>query len=100
VADLLRLGSDTHSSVMFGVFFGIGAFFFAVSDLPLESLDPRLTIGVRQVVRAKAPPLAFMSIFGTIVLDVMCSYAPLFPFKYYTVATQVPTSSIACTTQF
>ena len=44
---------QNRSSVVFGVFLGVGAFFFAF-------------------LRAYAPPLMIMSIFGTIGLDIFC----------------------------
>lgn len=56
---------DTRSSIVFGVFLGVGAFFFAF-------------------LRAYAPPLMIMSIFGTIGLDIFCTFGPLFPFGQYT----------------
>lgn len=33
------------------------------------------------------PKLLILSIFGSIVLDIMCSYGPLFPVQQYTLAT-------------
>ncbi|KAG9080501.1 hypothetical protein FRC06_006502 [Ceratobasidium sp. 370] len=57
---------DTRSTVVFGVFLGIGAFVLAL-------------------LRVKSPKLVLASIFGTIFLDVICSYGPLFPFAEYLV---------------
>ncbi|GAA5877972.1 hypothetical protein JCM3774_004770 [Rhodotorula dairenensis] len=59
---------DWRSTVVFGVFLGTGAFFFGL-------------------LRAKRPKLMLLAIFGTIVLDVMTAYGPLFPIKQYTLAT-------------
>ncbi|THH16060.1 hypothetical protein EW146_g4511 [Bondarzewia mesenterica] len=56
---------DARSSVVFGVFLGFGSFVFAL-------------------LRAYAPSLMFMSIFGTIGLDIFCTFGPLFPFAQYT----------------
>lgn len=67
---------DIRSSVVFGVFLFFGAFFFGY-------------------VRAYAPKLTMLSIFGTISLDIICSYGPLFPFAEYTILTSLLTS-IAC----
>ncbi|CAE6435306.1 unnamed protein product [Rhizoctonia solani] len=55
---------DARSTVVFGVFLGIGAFVLAL-------------------MRIKSPKLTLMSIFGTIFLDVICSYGPLFPSGQY-----------------
>ncbi|EUC64408.1 fusaric acid resistance-like protein [Rhizoctonia solani AG-3 Rhs1AP] len=55
---------DTRSTVVFGVFLGIGAFALAL-------------------MRIKSPKLTLASIFGTIFLDVICSYGPLFPSGQY-----------------
>ncbi|CAE6412674.1 unnamed protein product [Rhizoctonia solani] len=55
---------DTRSTVVFGVFLGIGAFVLAL-------------------MRIKSPKLTLASIFGTIFLDVLCSYGPLFPSGQY-----------------
>ncbi|KAJ1304398.1 hypothetical protein OPQ81_005547 [Rhizoctonia solani] len=55
---------DTRSTVVFGVFLGIGAFVLAL-------------------MRVKSPKLTLASIFGTIFLDVICSYGPLFPSAQY-----------------
>ncbi|GEM12833.1 fusaric acid resistance-like protein [Rhodotorula toruloides] len=66
---------DARSTVVFGVFLGVGTFFFGL-------------------IRAAAPKLMLLAIFGTIVVDVMCSYGPLFPVNQYTLATTflVPTA--------
>ncbi|CAE6431790.1 unnamed protein product [Rhizoctonia solani] len=55
---------DTRSTVVFGVFLGIGVFALAL-------------------MRVKSPKLTLASIFGTIFLDVICSYGPLFPSGQY-----------------
>ncbi|CAE6480532.1 unnamed protein product, partial [Rhizoctonia solani] len=55
---------DTRSTVVFGLFLGIGAFVLAL-------------------MRVKSPKLTLASIFGTIFLDVICSYGPLFPAAQY-----------------
>lgn len=66
-ADIFRgVFLDTRSSVVFGCFLGVGTFFFAF-------------------IRAYAPKLTLMSVFGTIALDIFCSYGPLFPFAQYTI---------------
>ncbi|KZT59231.1 hypothetical protein CALCODRAFT_450301 [Calocera cornea HHB12733] len=59
---------DPAASTVFGVFFFVGTFGFAL-------------------IRAYAPRLTLLAIFGTIVLDVMCSYGPLFPSAQYMLAT-------------
>ncbi|KWU42289.1 hypothetical protein RHOSPDRAFT_36164 [Rhodotorula sp. JG-1b] len=59
---------DWRSTLVFGVFLGTGAFAFGL-------------------MRAKRPKLMLLAIFGTIVLDVMTAYGPLFPIKQYTLAT-------------
>lgn len=59
---------DTKSSAVFGVFFVIGCYFFAV-------------------VQVKAPKLKLFALFGTIVLTIMAMYGPLFPAPRYTLAT-------------
>ncbi|GAA5980157.1 hypothetical protein JCM11641_006931 [Rhodosporidiobolus odoratus] len=67
---------DARSTVVFGVFFWIGL--FALGFL-----------------RAKGPQATFLlAIFGSIVMDVMCSYGPLFPIAQYTLATTflIPTA--------
>ncbi|PBK89280.1 hypothetical protein ARMGADRAFT_1167595 [Armillaria gallica] len=58
---------DPRSSAVFGAFFFIGTFFLST-------------------VVAYRPKLALFSIFGTIVLDVMCVYGPTFPVPQYTLA--------------
>ncbi|KAF5353705.1 hypothetical protein D9758_008696 [Tetrapyrgos nigripes] len=55
---------DTRSSVMFGAFLGVGVFFFGL-------------------IRAYAPKLTILSIFGTIAVDIFCSIGPLFPAPQY-----------------
>ncbi|KAI0002456.1 hypothetical protein BJV74DRAFT_815934 [Russula compacta] len=55
---------DIRSSAVFGVFFGVGTFLFAI-------------------IRAYYKSLIFMSIFGTIAMDVLCAIGPLFPFTQY-----------------
>ncbi|PCH37055.1 hypothetical protein WOLCODRAFT_140699 [Wolfiporia cocos MD-104 SS10] len=67
---------DTHSTVLFGVFLGVGAFLFAL-------------------MRAYAPRLIIMSVFGTIALDILCSYGPLFPIPQYTLLNSILTP-LAC----
>ncbi|GAA5916520.1 hypothetical protein JCM6882_003571 [Rhodosporidiobolus microsporus] len=59
---------DARATVVFGVFMGVGLFLLGL-------------------MRAKAPKLMLVSIFASIVVDVMCSYGPLFPFAQYTLAT-------------
>ncbi|KAJ7679684.1 hypothetical protein B0H17DRAFT_1077726 [Mycena rosella] len=58
---------DTRSSAVYGAMFFIGT--FAMGAL-----------------RAKAPRLALLGIFGTIVMDVFCSTGPLLPTAQYTIA--------------
>ncbi|SCZ97335.1 BZ3500_MvSof-1268-A1-R1_Chr4-2g07145 [Microbotryum saponariae] len=58
---------DWRSTLVIGVFFVIGSF----------------ALGL---MRANAPKLMVASIFGTIVMDVMLSYGPLFPSANYTLA--------------
>ncbi|THH31626.1 hypothetical protein EUX98_g2549 [Antrodiella citrinella] len=55
---------DTKSSAVFGVFLALGCFFFAMC-------------------RAYNPRLLIFSIFGTVTLDILCSFGPLFPFGQY-----------------
>ncbi|KAF7303825.1 hypothetical protein MIND_00612300 [Mycena indigotica] len=57
---------EVRASVIYGVFLAIGAFIFGA-------------------IRAYAPKLLFMSIFGTIAIDIFCSVGPLFPTKRYTI---------------
>ncbi|KAF4566563.1 hypothetical protein EYR36_011994 [Pleurotus pulmonarius] len=66
---------DARSSAIYGAFIFIGAFFLGA-------------------LRGFVPNLALVSIFGLIVLDVMCSYGPLFYTSQYTIAKQflLPTS--------
>ncbi|KAF8638679.1 hypothetical protein AX17_002024 [Amanita inopinata Kibby_2008] len=58
---------DPRSSAVYGAFFFIGT--YALGAL-----------------RAFIPKLTLLSIFGTIVLNIMCSYGPLFPTARYTLA--------------
>ncbi|KAI8970891.1 hypothetical protein BD414DRAFT_501521 [Trametes punicea] len=67
---------DTRSTVVFGVFLGFGCFLFSF-------------------IRAYAPKLTVMSVFGTIALDIFCSFGPLFPFAQYTLLNSLLTS-VAC----
>ncbi|KAI0777718.1 hypothetical protein BD413DRAFT_519071 [Trametes elegans] len=67
---------DTRSTVVFGVFLGFGCFLFAL-------------------IRAYAPKLIIMSVFGTIAIDIFCSFGPLFPFTQYTLLNSLLTS-VAC----
>ncbi|KAI0339296.1 hypothetical protein BDW22DRAFT_1409168 [Trametopsis cervina] len=67
---------DTRSSIIYGVFLGVGIFIFAF-------------------IRAYAPKLTLMSVFGTIAIDIYCSYGPLFPFAQYTLLNSLLTS-VAC----
>lgn len=59
---------DPKSSAVFGVFLCTGAYFAAVMQV-------------------KLPKLKIAAIFFCIVLDVLCTYGPLFPFQQYTLAT-------------
>jgi hypothetical protein len=63
---------------VYGCFLGLGAFVFGV-------------------IRAYAPKLLFMSIFGTIALDIFCSIGPLFPDERYTILNSL-LISISCYT--
>jgi preprotein translocase subunit SecG len=56
---------DAKSTTVFGVFFLVGVWF----------------IGVMQI---KFPKLKVGTIFLLVILDIMCSYGPLFPFAQYT----------------
>ncbi|KAL7424784.1 hypothetical protein Q5752_000468 [Cryptotrichosporon argae] len=56
---------DPASSAVFGVFIFFGGYFFGWA-------------------RATKPKLIMFALFGTIGLDVMCTYGPLFPTKQYT----------------
>ncbi|KAI0371992.1 hypothetical protein BV20DRAFT_940807 [Pilatotrama ljubarskyi] len=67
---------DTRSTVVFGVFLGFGCFMFAM-------------------IRAYAPKLTIMSVFGTIAIDIFCSFGPLFPFAQYTLLNSLLVS-VAC----
>ncbi|GAA5900035.1 uncharacterized protein JCM6883_006070 [Sporobolomyces salmoneus] len=58
---------DPRSSSVFGVFLAVGTF-------------------VLGLLRAHRPKLALLAIFGAIVIDVMCTYGPLFPINQYTLA--------------
>ncbi|GAA5871160.1 hypothetical protein JCM8547_001473 [Rhodosporidiobolus lusitaniae] len=66
---------DARSTVVFGVFLWIGLF----------------ALGL---LRAASPKAMLIAIFASIVMDVMCSYGPLFPFSQYTLATTflIPTA--------
>ncbi|WVQ97371.1 hypothetical protein IAU59_004483 [Kwoniella sp. CBS 9459] len=61
---------DPRSSTVYGVFFFVGCYFLGF----LRATRPRLTLGC---------------IFGTIILDLMCSFGPLFPIPEYTLARQL-----------
>ncbi|KAH9925739.1 uncharacterized protein B0H18DRAFT_1007982 [Fomitopsis serialis] len=67
---------DTRSSVLFGVFLAIAIF-------------------ILSLLRAYAPRLTIMSVFGMIAVDIYCSYGPLFPFAQYTILTSL-LISLAC----
>lgn len=56
---------DVRATAVYGVFLALGAFVFGL-------------------VRAYAPKLLFLSIFGTIAIDIFCSIGPLFPTARYT----------------
>ncbi|KAJ7235265.1 hypothetical protein C8J57DRAFT_1572433 [Mycena rebaudengoi] len=56
---------DVRSTAVYGGFLVIGTFLFGL-------------------MRAYAPKLVFMSIFGTIAVDIFCTLGPLFPAKNYT----------------
>ncbi|CAO1615626.1 unnamed protein product [Sympodiomycopsis kandeliae] len=56
---------DSRSSAVFGVFLTIGSYAAAVLFV-------------------KSPKLRFMAIFMTIVMDILCTYGPLFPTAQYT----------------
>ncbi|KAF5376953.1 hypothetical protein D9615_007250 [Tricholomella constricta] len=58
---------DPGTSAVYGAFFFVGT--FALGTL-----------------RAFIPKLALLSVFGSIVLDIVCSYGPLFPTAQYTLA--------------
>ncbi|KAK1223613.1 hypothetical protein PQX77_013510 [Marasmius sp. AFHP31] len=57
---------DVRASVVYGCFLGFGAFVFGL-------------------VRAYAPKLVFLSIFGTIGIDIFCTLGPLFPTPRFTI---------------
>ncbi|WVF70551.1 hypothetical protein IAT40_005342 [Kwoniella sp. CBS 6097] len=61
---------DPRASTVYGVFLFVGCYFLGL----LRATRPRLTLG---------------SIFGTIILDLMCSFGPLFPIPEYTLARQL-----------
>ncbi|KAI0826576.1 hypothetical protein BC628DRAFT_1419081 [Trametes gibbosa] len=67
---------DTRSTAVFGVFLAFGCFLFAL-------------------IRAYAPKLTIMSVFGTVAIDIFCSFGPLFPFSQYTLLNSLLTS-VAC----
>ncbi|KAJ7177207.1 hypothetical protein C8R46DRAFT_1188789, partial [Mycena filopes] len=56
---------EIRATAVYGGFLAIGAFIFGL-------------------IRAYAPKLLFMSIFGTVAVDIFCSIGPLFPTKRYT----------------
>ncbi|GAA6009109.1 hypothetical protein JCM11491_005752 [Sporobolomyces phaffii] len=58
---------DWRSTTVFGVFLAVGTF-------------------VLGLVRAHRPKLTLLAIFGAIVIDVLCTYGPLFPVSQYTLA--------------
>ncbi|KAJ7909256.1 hypothetical protein B0H13DRAFT_2192889 [Mycena leptocephala] len=66
---------DARSSAVYGAMFFVGTFGMGV-------------------LRARMPKLALMGIFGTIVMDVVCSTGPLLPTAQYTIAKQfvIPTA--------
>ncbi|KDN36919.1 hypothetical protein K437DRAFT_47636 [Tilletiaria anomala UBC 951] len=59
---------DIRASAVIGAFFVVGAY----------------ALGIMM---AKVPKLQLSCIFALIVMDIMCSYGPLFPFAQYTLAT-------------
>ncbi|KAH8835963.1 hypothetical protein DL96DRAFT_1576215 [Flagelloscypha sp. PMI_526] len=59
--------SISSTSAVYGVFLFLGTFFFAF-------------------LRTRNPALTIMTIFATIVVDVMCCYGPSFPTAQYTLA--------------
>ncbi|GHJ86374.1 hypothetical protein NliqN6_2776 [Naganishia liquefaciens] len=71
---------DTRSTIVFAIFFFVGTYFLGS-------------------IRALAPKLTLLCLFGTIVMDVMMSYGPLFPSQQYTLATQflIPTGYYVAT---
>ncbi|KAJ7730484.1 hypothetical protein DFH07DRAFT_993871 [Mycena maculata] len=69
IAELIFHGYflDPRSSAVYGAMFFVGTFAMGV-------------------LRAQAPKLTLLSIFGTIVMDIMISTGPLFPTQEYTLA--------------
>ncbi|KAK0471132.1 hypothetical protein IW261DRAFT_1513189 [Armillaria novae-zelandiae] len=67
---------DTRASVVYGCFLGLGAF-------------------VMGLFRAYAPTLIFLSIFGTIAMDIFATYGPLFPSARYTLMNSMAIS-VSC----
>lgn len=61
---------------MFGFFLAFFAFWFSI-------------------LRAYAPKLTLLSIFGSVILDVFCSYGPLFPVSRYTLPNSIVISTAA-----
>ncbi|WVR05967.1 hypothetical protein IAU60_002995 [Kwoniella sp. DSM 27419] len=61
---------DPRASTVYGVFLFVGTYALGF----LRATKPRLTLGC---------------IFGTIIMDLMCSYGPLFPTAQYTLAKQL-----------
>jgi hypothetical protein len=59
---------DVRSTTVFGVFLVVGAYFAGI-------------------VQAKLPKLKIAALFLLILMDIMCSYGPLFPFAQYTLGT-------------
>jgi hypothetical protein len=59
---------DVKSTTVFGVFLMTGAY-------------------ISGIIQAKLPKFKIVAIFMLIILDIMCSYGPLFPFAQYTLAT-------------
>ncbi|KAF9261644.1 hypothetical protein L218DRAFT_961130 [Marasmius fiardii PR-910] len=67
---------DIRASVVYGCFLGFGAFIFGL-------------------LRAYAPKLVFLSIFGTIAIDIFCTLGPLFPTPQFMILKSTLTS-VAC----
>ncbi|KAK0493580.1 hypothetical protein EDD18DRAFT_1405386, partial [Armillaria luteobubalina] len=67
---------DTRASVVYGCFLGLGAF-------------------IMGLFRAYAPTLIFLSIFGTIAMDIFATYGPLFPSARYTLMNSMAIS-VSC----
>ncbi|KAF9011593.1 hypothetical protein BDZ89DRAFT_1077624 [Hymenopellis radicata] len=61
---------DPRSSAVYGAFLFIGTFFMGT-------------------INAFRPKLALLTIFGTLILDVQCSYAPGYPTAQYTIAKSI-----------